>query len=162
MAVSFRINYSGENRLHIELSSFIFRTTIYIEKNNDSVLLTIGSKKINLSNTTSNTNNFILPIPTYTLITIIKNSIDIGATRNYEVFTNTNLASFLMIVIIFNLFKNTDIWFLKDFAQKLIKIETMSKLFITLKFSIKLHIVGIFSYLFKILSARRKYHGSNI
>lgn len=161
MAVSFRINYSGENRLHIELSSFIFRTTIYIEKNNDSVLLTIGSKKINLSNTTSN-NNFILPIPTYTLITIIKNSINIGATQNYEVFTNTNLASFLIIVIIFNLFKNTDIWFLKDFAQKLIKIETMSKLFITIKFSIKLHIIGIFSYLFKILSARRKYHGSNI
>lgn len=160
MAVFFRINYIGKNRLSVETKIGLIRITIYIEFANNTIIVVVKNKRIAIKESSKNIENVALPLAK--IITIYKNNITIRGLVAGRFVSSQNFVQILCLIMILRLFENTKCQFLGEKLKNLLDLTTTHNLFVEIGFALKVHLKGIISYLLKILSARRKKHGSKL
>lgn len=146
MVVFFRTELN-EERLAFELKYLFLSITLYLKTIKGGLQLTVGKKTFTIK---MNSNPIDFQAQNKTLITLYKESI-----KGYVVYPYSTPSN-KQRIILFSLFKNTNVQFLYELARKSQKVDISLSWCASLEFKIKLHLSGIFFYIFKILIARRK------
>lgn len=168
MAVFFRANYSdnsGKNIICFEIKISLISLRFDLSLEESGLVLTLGKKRVKIGKSSAKSEvkkqPEIVP-PERELVTFYKDSLTLECSlknKGYFMFKGLNEN---LIVMIFDLFKNTKEWFSGENGKKSLMYEKIPFISLSLKFKIKAHITGIISYAFKILRARRTNYGSNI
>ena len=163
MAVFFRLIYESK-WTHVEiklLSCAIMRFDIKMANNTILVKTKRRRKTISLiGKSIENTNrkSFELPNPKNNLLTFLSTEFECLLSSKNDIL-NFDLKN--LLVLIFGLIENTRGVVFGENGKKTAKSHPSSKLFFSLKFALKIHLVRIICYLFEMLKLkRRKYYGS--